>query len=131
MWHELVHVKVTAAQALWEKAQSKSRLVSKYQFVYLPCLGCSPRLGGSRILCFMRCVCVNIYGVCEHQIMFPTIILFPSPSKFIFMNVAHELYSWEAILFSFGEWDVRYSGFIMFCCIYVLYFVLFWGRPFI
>ena len=59
MWHELVHVKVTAAQALWEKAQSKSRLVSKYQFIYLPCRGCSPRLGGSRGLE----MCVSIFMV--------------------------------------------------------------------
>ena len=62
MWHELVHVKVTAAQALWEKAQSKSRLVSKYQFIYLPCRGCSPRLGGSRSSLFHE-MCVSIFMV--------------------------------------------------------------------
>ena len=64
-------------------------------------------------------VCINIYGVCEHQIMFPTILLFPSPSKFIFMNVAHEKYSWEAILVSFGEWDAQIADslcFVAFMC---------------
>ena len=130
MWHELVHVKVTAAQALWEKAQSKSRLVSKYQFVYLPCLGCSPRLGGSRILCFMRCVCVNIMVYVNinnvpHYNIIPIsleIHIHERGTRKIFMG---------GYSFFFWRMGCPYSGFIMFCCINVLYFVLVWGRTFI
>ena len=58
MWHELVHVKVTAAQALWEKAQSKSRLVSKYQLFI--CLAVAVRLvwGAHEVLFYEMCVSI-------------------------------------------------------------------------